>query len=197
VTVLELGIEDGVQLVETNPRDQASGFWQANPLAKIPALELEDGRVIYDSPVICEYLSATCGKGRLLEGSGRDPWDIRTLAALADGAMDAAMLVRLELTRPEGERSSTDMVTGILDGLRWLGLNWDEGPDVGGPHAPYFQSQRLDRYHEAAARLHATGHAYYCYCTAERLREERERAEARGEAWQYDRTCLALSNDQP
>ena len=51
------------------------------------------------------------------------------------------------------ERSSADMVTGILDGLRWLGLDWDEGPDTGGPHAPYFQSERLHRYGEAAARL--------------------------------------------
>jgi glutamyl-tRNA synthetase len=103
-------------------------------------------------------------------------------------------VLRIEDT--DVERSSTDMVTGILDGLRWLGLNWDEGPGVGGPHAPYFQSQRLHRHREAAARLHATGHAYYCYCTAERLREERLRAEALGEAWQYDRTCLALSHDQ-
>ena len=51
------------------------------------------------------------------------------------------------------ERSSVEMVTGILDGLRWLGLNWDEGPDVGGPHAPYFQSGRLERYRTAAERL--------------------------------------------
>src|SRR5688572_27027112 len=87
------------------------------------------------------------------------------------------------------------MVTGILDGLRWLGLTWDEGPSIGGPHAPYFQSERLDRYRAAADRLLKNGHAYYCYCTPERLREERERAEARGEAWQYDRACLSLSAD--
>jgi len=94
------------------------------------------------------------------------------------------------------ERSSQDMVTGILDGLRWLGLTWDEGPDVGGLHAPYFQSERLDSYRTAADRLLSEGHAYYCYCTPERLRDERERAEARGEAWQYDRTCLGLSADR-
>jgi glutamyl-tRNA synthetase len=90
------------------------------------------------------------------------------------------------------ERSSAGMVTGILDGLRWLGLDWDEGPDVGGPHAPYFQSGRLDRYWAAAATLVANGHAYYCYCAAERLSAEREKAEQRGEAWRYDRACLAL-----
>src|SRR5215510_3942361 len=87
------------------------------------------------------------------------------------------------------------MVTGILDGLRWLGIDWDEGPEIGGPHAPYFQAQRLERYRAAAAALVRDGHGYYCYCTAERLRAERERAEARGEAWQYDRTCLSLTPD--
>jgi glutamyl-tRNA synthetase len=99
-------------------------------------------------------------------------------------------VLRIEDT--DVERSSADMVTGILEGLRWLGLDWDEGPGAGGPHAPYFQSERLDRYLAAAARLVAEGHAYLCYCSPDRLREERERAEQRGEAWQYDRTCLAL-----
>ena len=99
-------------------------------------------------------------------------------------------VLRIEDT--DVQRSSDDMVAGILDGLRWLGLTWDEGPEVGGPHAHYFQSQRLDRYRAAAARLVAEGHAYYCYCSQDRLREEREQAEARGEAWQYDRACLSL-----
>jgi glutamyl-tRNA synthetase len=100
-------------------------------------------------------------------------------------------ILRIEDT--DADRSSAEMVTGILDGMGWLGLDWDEGPGVGGPHAPYFQSQRFDRHREAAAALVASGHAYYCYCSADRLRQERERAEARGEAWQYDRTCLKLS----
>jgi glutamyl-tRNA synthetase len=99
-------------------------------------------------------------------------------------------VLRIEDT--DVERSSADMVTGILEGLRWLGLDWDEGPEAGGPHAPYFQSQRGHRHREAAARLVEQGRAYYCFCSPERLREEREKAEARGEAWQYDRTCLTL-----
>ena len=107
---------------------------------------------------------------------------------------NGVFVLRIEDT--DVERSSQDMVTGILDGLRWLGLTWDEGPDVGGPHAPYFQSERLDSYRTAADRLLSEGHAYYCYCTPERLRDERERAEAHGEAWQYDRTCLGLSADR-
>ena len=99
-------------------------------------------------------------------------------------------VLRIEDT--DVERSSADMVTGILEGLRWLGLDWDEGPEIGGPHAPYFQSERLEGYRAAAARLVAGGRAYYCYCSADRLREQREAAEKRGEAWQYDRACLAL-----
>src|SRR5688572_13477537 len=87
------------------------------------------------------------------------------------------------------------MVTGILDGLRWLGLDWDEGPEAGGPHTPYFQSQRVERYRAAVASLLESGRAYRCYCTPDRLREERERAEQRGAAWQYDRACLALTDD--
>ena len=103
-------------------------------------------------------------------------------------------ILRIEDT--DTERSSAEMVTGILDGMRWLGLDWDEGPGVGGPHGPYFQSQRYDRHRAAAASLVTQGLAYYCYCSADRLREERERAEARGEAWQYDRRCLNLPPDQ-
>jgi glutamyl-tRNA synthetase len=105
-----------------------------------------------------------------------------------------AFLLRIEDT--DVERSSADMVNGILDGLRWLGLTWDEGPEVGGPCAPYFQAQRFDRHRSAAHRLVESRHAYPCFCSAERLRQERERAEQRGEAWQYDRTCLALSPDR-
>jgi glutamyl-tRNA synthetase len=103
-------------------------------------------------------------------------------------------ILRIEDT--DAERSSSDMVTGILEGLRWLGVDWDEGPEVGGPHAPYFQSQRLEQYMAAVTTLLESGRAYRCYCAPERLRAERERAEQRGEAWQYDRTCLRLTNDE-
>ena len=99
-------------------------------------------------------------------------------------------VLRIEDT--DVERSSADMVTGILDSLRWLGLTWDEGPGVGGPHGPYFQSERLEQYRAAARDLVSAGKAYYCFCSADRLRQERDRAEQRGEAWRYDRACLRL-----
>jgi len=69
-----------------------------------------------------------------------------------------AFILRIEDT--DVERSQAEMVTGILDGLRWLGIDWDEGPEVGGPHAPYFQSERLDRYRAAAKQLLDSGRAF-------------------------------------
>jgi glutamyl-tRNA synthetase len=103
-------------------------------------------------------------------------------------------VLRIEDT--DAERSSWDMVAGIVDGLRWLGLDWDEGPDVGGPHAPYFQSQRVEKCRAMADRLIAEGHAYFCYCTPETLQAKRQAAEAAGRGWAYDRTCHALTPDE-
>jgi len=103
-------------------------------------------------------------------------------------------VLRIEDT--DAERSSWEMVTGIVDGLRWLGLDWDEGPDIGGPHAPYFQSERLDRYRARADRLVTEGRAYYCYCSTETIQQKRQAAEAGGGGWMYDRTCLALTPQQ-
>jgi glutamyl-tRNA synthetase len=100
-------------------------------------------------------------------------------------------VLRIEDT--DTERSSWEMVSGIVDGLRWLGLEWDEGPDVGGPHAPYFQSQRLERARQLADRLVAEGRGYYCYCTTDVLQQKRQTAEAAGGGWVYDRTCCSLT----
>jgi glutamyl-tRNA synthetase len=103
-------------------------------------------------------------------------------------------VLRIEDT--DAERSSVDMVEGILDGLRWLGLDWDEGPRIGGPYGPYSQSERIDRHRALADRLVAAGHAYYCYCAPADLAAKRDAAEKAGGAWRYDRTCCALTRDQ-
>lgn len=100
-------------------------------------------------------------------------------------------VLRIEDT--DVERSSDASVTGILDAMTWLGLDWDEGPDRGGPHAPYSQSGRLDRHRAMAEWLVAEGYAYYCYCTSARLHEKREAAQANGEGWSYDRACRELT----
>jgi glutamyl-tRNA synthetase len=84
----------------------------------------------------------------------------------------------------------------ILDGLRWLGLDWDEGPEVGGDYGPYFQSQRLDLYQAAADRLIAQGDAYHCYCSPERLEQMRREQVARKQPPGYDRTCRNLTRQE-
>ena len=84
----------------------------------------------------------------------------------------------------------------IIESLRWLETPWDEGPEVGGPHGPYFQSERLDIYRRFAQQLLDQGDAYYCFCTPERLAEMRAEQEAKKEATGYDRLCLDLSHDE-
>jgi glutamyl-tRNA synthetase len=108
--------------------------------------------------------------------------------------LGGVFVLRIEDT--DVERSSWDMVAGILDGMRWLGLDWDEGPEVGGPRGPYFQSERLDRYRGAAERLVASGHGYYCYCNPDDIKAKREAAEQAGQTWSYDRTCASLPADE-
>jgi glutamyl-tRNA synthetase len=103
-------------------------------------------------------------------------------------------VLRIEDT--DAERSSQDMVEGILDGLRWLGLDWDEGPKIDGPFAPYFQSQRFDRHRSAADVLVAQGRAYYCYCTPDELKAKRDAAEKASGGWIYDRTCAHLAAEE-
>ncbi len=103
-------------------------------------------------------------------------------------------VLRIEDT--DTERSSWEMVSGIVDGLRWLRLDWDEGPDIGGPHTPYFQSQRVDKARQLAERLVAEGGAYYCYCSTELLQQKRQAAEAESGGWVYDRTCCALTAEE-
>ena len=93
-------------------------------------------------------------------------------------------------------RVTDEYIAGAVDTLRWLGLDWDEGPEVGGPHEPYLQSRRMPRYGEWAQRFLDSGDAYYCYCTPEELDERREAQRARGEAPGYDGHCRSLTPEQ-
>ena len=99
-------------------------------------------------------------------------------------------IVRLEDT--DQARAVPGSLDRILASLRWLGIDWDEGPDIGGPHAPYVQSQRLDRYRAAAERLLAEDHGYRCFCTPEELAELRKRQQAEHRAPGYEGRCRAL-----
>jgi len=96
-------------------------------------------------------------------------------------------ILRIEDT--DLERSQEVYTQNIFDSLKALGLQWDEGPDVGGPYAPYAQSERLPRYKEWAEKLIASGHAYYCYHTQAELDAEREKAQAEKRAFIYSSSC--------
>ena len=100
-------------------------------------------------------------------------------------------ILRIEDT--DAERSKDEYVTQVLADLRWLGLDWDEGPDVGGPHGPYRQSERLDIYQEHLQRLAAKDLAYKCYCTSEELEQRRSAALAAGKPPRYDNRCRDLA----
>lgn len=103
-------------------------------------------------------------------------------------------ILRLEDT--DRERYSPESADSIKQSLRWLGLDWDEGPEIGGPHAPYVQSERLTLYHEAAERLIAEGYAYRCYCTKERLETMRAAQQAAKWPTGYDRRCRNLTAEE-
>jgi glutamyl-tRNA synthetase len=97
----------------------------------------------------------------------------------------------LRIDDTDQQRNVEEALQPILDGLRWLGIDWDEGPEVGGPFAPYYQSQRSDRYRAAVERLLASGHAYDDYATTEELQAERTAAEQEKRQFRYSRRFMA------
>jgi glutamyl-tRNA synthetase len=100
-------------------------------------------------------------------------------------------ILRIEDT--DAERSTVESEHAILEDLRWLGLDWDEGPERPGPHGPYRQSERLALYRDVAQSLLAGGHAYHCFCTPDQLEAERTAALAAGQPPKYSRRCRALT----
>jgi glutamyl-tRNA synthetase len=107
---------------------------------------------------------------------------------LAARATGGSFLLRVEDTDQERYQPGSEMQ--ILESLRWLGLDWDEGPEVGGPHAPYVQSLRTELYRSEAKRLVEVGAAYWCTCTPARLEQMRAGQRAAGRPTRYDRRCL-------
>ena len=105
-----------------------------------------------------------------------------------------SFVLRIEDT--DRERSTQASEAAIFEGLRWLGIEWDEGPDVGGPYAPYRQSERVERHRERAAELLASGRAYRCFCSAERLDALREEQRAAKGAIAYDRRCADIARPE-
>ena len=105
-----------------------------------------------------------------------------------------AFIMRLEDT--DEVRSKAEFTQDIFDGLKWLSINWDEGPDVGGPHGPYKQTEKLDHYDKMAQKLIASGHAYFCFCTTEELSELKEQQKNAATGPRYDNRCRHITQEQ-
>lgn len=103
-------------------------------------------------------------------------------------------ILRIEDT--DLERSDLKWTEDIIDGLKWLGIEWDEGPDIGGEYGPYKQTQRLDIYEKYIKQLLSENKAYYCFCSAEELEEKRQEQMNRGVAPKYDGKCSRLSKEE-
>lgn len=108
--------------------------------------------------------------------------------------MGGTFVLRVEDT--DRARSKPEYERGILEALRWLGIDWDEGPDVGGEFGPYRQTERFERYRTAGEELLSTGHAYPCFCDAQRLAELRQSQEAAGETPAYDQRCRSIEPEE-
>ena len=126
--------------------------------------------------------------GRLHIGGGRTALYNYLLARQTGGQF----ILRLEDTDQKRYKSESEQE--IIDGLRWLGLEWDEGFDIGGPHAPYRQSERKEIYQEYAEKLIASGHAFRCFCTPERLDAVRKDQQANKQQPRYDGHCRHLTD---
>ena len=105
---------------------------------------------------------------------------------------NGSFILRIEDT--DQERFVEGATEVIYDTLRACGLNWDEGPDVGGDYGPYIQSERKATYLPYAEQLVKSGHAYYCFCSKEEIEERRKAVEAAGGTWKYDKHCLHLTH---
>jgi glutamyl-tRNA synthetase len=101
-------------------------------------------------------------------------------------------IMRLEDT--DEARSEEKYTQDIFDGLRWLGLNWDEGPDMGGPFPPYRQTDKVDHYEQMAHKLIKSGHAYHCFCTQEELARLKDEQRVEGAGPRYDNRCRTVSD---
>lgn len=135
-------------------------------------------------PVRVRFAPSPTGHTHL--GSGRTALYNYLLARKTGGQF----ILRIEDT--DRKRYVEGAEQELIDSLHWLGLEWDEGPDVGGPYGPYRQSERKEIYQEYARKLIEAGHAYYCFCSPEKLERERQEAHKRKEMALYSGTCRHL-----
>lgn len=137
VLAIETGLAGRIELIQTNPWQKDEALWADNPLSKVPTLITDDGMVLYDSPVIIEYLDGLHDGPPRLPATGQARWRCLRLQALADGILDAAVLRFLEHKRPpeqfsaDWDQTQQDAVRRALDWLDAQVGNWDESFDAG------------------------------------------------------------------
>lgn len=137
VVAIETGLEERLERVPTDVWNPASDIRDQNPLAKVPVLVGDDGQVLFDSPVICEYLDSLHGGARVFPPEGAARWSALRMQALADGLLDAAVLRRHEELRPAPQRSpewierQRQAMSGALDMLERQSVAFGRAPDIG------------------------------------------------------------------
>ncbi len=117
IVALELGLEDKIELILTNPWENPPELLLANPLGKVPALVISDNEILFDSPIICEYLDSLHTGDKLFPSEGKCRWDVLRIQALADGILDSTVMIRYDSQRPEAEQNH-DMQSRQLDVIR-------------------------------------------------------------------------------
>lgn len=108
--------------------------------------------------------------------------------------LGATFVFRIEDT--DAARNTQESYETLLEVMRWLGFDWDEGPEIGGPYGPYLQSERMDIYADVAEQLRVAGRAYHCYCSQQELDERNEKARSEGRPPGYDGNCRDLTPEQ-
>lgn len=137
VCAIELGVDDKLERIVTNPWENDANLLTDNPLSKVPTLITDDGMVLYDSPVICEFLDTLVGGDRLIPAEGAERWIALRLQALGDGILDAAVLRFLERKRPQTQQSNDwdsiqrDAVQRALKYLQSEVNSWEDKVTVG------------------------------------------------------------------
>lgn len=137
ILAIEVGLDRRIELIKASPWSDDHPLQRRNPLGKVPALVTDEGEVLYDSPVICEYLDSLTPGPKLFPEEGWARWRVLRQQALADGILDAAVLRRMEGQRPEGQRSSDwdgiqkGAVVRGLDALEQEASAWGDALTIG------------------------------------------------------------------
>jgi glutathione S-transferase len=129
---IETGLDQRIERIVSNVADPNDPISKANPLGKVPALVMDDGKMLYDSPVICEFLDSLHDKTKVFPASGEARWAALRYQALSDGILDAAVLRMLENKRPESERSAAWIDKQKTKVARTLDVLEDEAALLGG-----------------------------------------------------------------